>query len=221
MTGLFPVPIAAASRFARLAVVAGIVAAVAAAQDAKKPTPVDLLKSLDPAKAALKGTWKMDGGVLVCPPVRAANLQVPAEAPEEYVLKLTVERTTGNNSFVFGVPLSGGKRAVIVLGANMAAGMTSGFDVLDGVPFDSNETAGVGVGFTNGKKAEIVCTVKKAAVTVTIDGKAATKYEGEFSRLTEQAWWKTKDAKAVMLGGWDSTWRISRLELTPGDGVAK
>jgi hypothetical protein len=206
-----------------------LIAAGCASPPAEKPAPapveprgdagrtVDLLKRVEPKRDSITGVWYFaDDGALVCPPVRAARLQVSADLPDEYVLSFTVERKTGNNSFVFGVPLAGGRRAVVVLGARMPLGPTCGLDILDGVPFDSNETSNVGPGFTQNKPAEVVCTVTRNSVAVTIDGKPATKYDGEFTRLSEQEWWKTKDPRAVMLGGWDSEWRISRVELRAG-----
>lgn len=174
---------------------------------------VDLLKAVDPAKHAVKGTWKLDGGALICPTTRTARIAIPAKLADEYVLRLTVERLTGDNSLVVGVPLAGDRRAVVVLGAKTNDGPVCGFELVDGLAFYSNETSNTGVGFAQNKPARVEFVVKKTGVAVTVDGKAATSYEGEFTRLTEQTWWQIKDPRGVMLGGWDTQWKITRVEV--------
>src|SRR6185436_11775655 len=56
------------------------------------PPPIDLLKRIDPAKDALKGVWKLEGSALISPIEKYARIQLPYIAPEEFDLRLVVER---------------------------------------------------------------------------------------------------------------------------------
>lgn len=61
----------------------------------------------DPAKDAVEGTWKVDGGGLVSPRSAHARIELPWTAPEEYDLRATFIRREGQDEVVILLPWRG------------------------------------------------------------------------------------------------------------------
>ncbi len=72
--------------------------------------------------------------------------------------------------------------------------------------------------FANNKPFLLEFSVRKDGVVVSLDGKQAIRWQGSPSRLGLSDFFKVPRSKALFLGSWESSYRITRLYLTPVTG---
>jgi hypothetical protein len=181
----------------------------------KNPSRVDLLNRIDLAKDSVAGKWTLDGKTLVSPPSDAARFQLQYVLPREYDLLLKVQRKQGTNAFVVGL-VCDGSPCMASFDVFYEPAHMSGLQMIDGQPFTSNETLHRGNVFQDGKSAEIVCSVRKKSVVVSVDGKKLFSFKGEGKRLTSNPVWAIPNREALYVGSWQSVYAISKIELTIG-----
>lgn len=174
--------------------------------------PVDLLGIIHPPRDQILGEWEVQNGHLISPKGRPIRLEVPVIPPESYVLTAVVERIDGRDSINFGLVVGGRGVSVVLDGYG---GSTSGLNRLDGKTGDVNETTHRGRVLTDEGTNTIVCTVGPKSVQVECNGTTIIDWQGDPQRLSRDRRWKTGRPDHLMVGCWDTRFRISRLELVP------
>ena len=178
----------------------------------------DLLSIVDTERDAVAGTWRLESGRLVSPPVQAARLQIPFELPDEYTLRMMLQRTYGNDSFNVGLPLGVDRHVLCVIdGYN---GRSSGLSLVDGKTADANSTTQQGVMLLSGRVHQLEFRVKKDAIDVVCDGKPFIHWSGDCASLSlETSFWGGAGPRHLLVGCWNSCFEISKLEVVPGSSV--
>jgi hypothetical protein len=187
------------------------------AAQASSQVHVDLLQIVDSSKDGWGGKWGFDGDVLVSPAVAFARLYLPCDPLEEYDLELVAERVGGTDSIAIGLA-AGSARFVAVIDGY---GGKSGLDLLDGKAFIENETTYNGRLFTEGKPSTILCEVRGAGVSVTVDGKRIIDWQSDVGRLSLFPRWKDPQRGPLFIGSWTSPYRIHRVTLKPVSSAGK
>ena len=187
-----------------------------------KPLAIDLLNNARPEKHSIKGEWEFQGKDLVSTAAAQCILEIPHNVPEEYTLKLEVERKAGSDALVIGLVI-GDRRCLVVLDAGPKIGYLSGLEMIDGKHAAINETTRKGAVLKDGASSEVLCIVRRDAISVTLDGKTIIEYKGSWNRLSLGDYWKTPNDRALFVGSQTTTYRISRMELTtlPSKPLAK
>ncbi len=178
--------------------------------------PVDVLALLDPRADAVTGEWTSRGKSLVTPPGTYCRIQVPYELPEEFDLRLQVEKVRGS-TLILGL----GGRNPVMLTLDGCGGNVSGLESVDGKRVDQNETRWNGAVFRDGKKSTVAVSVRKGGISATVDDQKVVDFKGDRSRLSMPNDWMTSNAKALWLGSWEGVFQIDQAVVTPvgGSGV--
>jgi hypothetical protein len=175
--------------------------------------PADLLSLIDPRRDQLQGEWRMEDGSLVSPVTSAAMIQIPYSLPEEYSLTLVAEPIAGSDGLNVGIVVGGCQTMVSFDGWGIKA---NGLNLVDGKTANSNETTKIASVFTAGSPTTIVCTIRKSSVEVTTNGQSLFQWSGDPGRLSlDERFWSGAAPGRLFLGSWETSYRISRLELVP------
>ncbi len=174
---------------------------------------VDLLVLVDPAKDAVKGVWTKDADGLTCPAGDHIRLQVPYVPPDEYDLLYEVERREGADGLLLGLS-RGTAQWAATLDSQPASGYKSGLESLDG----QGPSAVTGRLFTNGATSRVEVKVRRAGVSVSVDGRAVIDWKGSFGRLSLPDGWKVPNPRALFVAAWGSRYRFTRIVLVPVSG---
>ena len=178
----------------------------------RAPGTVDLLDLIDCSRDARAGRWGFEGTALHTSSVAWGRLQIPYPAPEEYDLRIRLRRESGSNSFNLG--LSNGKiQFMIVLDGD--TGSTSGIDLLDERGFSMNETTVSGKILQLGKPATLAVSVRRTGIALSVDDRRLIDWKGSPVRLGYLEGWKGSDSQSLVLGSWETRYRIEELTLLP------
>lgn len=184
---------------------------------------VNLLKRVDPDRDAVGGEWLLGGGALVSPAQSKgsrASLAIPYSPPDEYTLRMTVERKQGDGMFAVGLG-SGAMRVTLILGFQQGPRLLSALSLVDGKQPAGSETAKEGAVFNAGKPLSIVCTVRTGRISVELDGKPFILWAGDFARLARNSVWRVPADRALFVGSENSVFHITQFVLTPISGQGK
>lgn len=191
----------------------------AQARDSSGPprrSTVDLLRLIALPKGVVQGEWKFDGRTLVCPPVAFARVEVPYVPPDEYDVRVVLERKGKGNSLNLG--LARGERQFILIldGVGM-----SGMELIDGKGFYGNETTVKGRQVADGARAVVECSVRKGGFAARVDGRTVVDWKGDWSRVSLFPGWKMPRKGTLFVGSYESNTRIEALELLPVKGAGR
>ncbi|MCC7421495.1 MAG: hypothetical protein IT428_14520 [Planctomycetaceae bacterium] len=179
---------------------------------------IDLLALIDVEKDGVAGKWTLTDGVLQSPKEFGARIEIPYQPPEEYRLTVIAEPLDEPNALNLG-QRSGDRRFLALL--NYTAGKTpsNALENIDGKNVGNVSTSERKV-FAKGRPSQILCTVRKDSVAVSIDGREIIQWKGDRSRLSLSDYWKTPHDNALFVGAYDCRYRITRITLQPlsGDG---
>lgn len=176
---------------------------------------VDLLSEIELPKGQLNGRWTIQDGALISPMTRGdipAKLTIPVRPPESFQLIVVMERLQGQDSITFGFPVGGQDVMVCIDGYG---GIYSGINLIDRATADRNESSRRGPFLRNGEPNTIVCTVGPDSVHATVNGKTAVDWRGDVRRLSLDRRWPHGPLGQIELGSWQTSYRITRLELRP------
>jgi hypothetical protein len=165
-----------------------------------------------PGMRAVKGVWQVDGDRFISPNDPVAILQLPYNAPEEYVLSMRVRRIAGNNTFAIGVPM-GRKQVLLALDAH--ASTISGLEFLDGHYVHENEATYRGALFVGDKETTIVCTIRRNRITCAFDDVKVVDWQGDPQRLSLPETFAVPDRKSLFLTTLMSRYEIRQIKLSP------
>jgi len=179
---------------------------------------VDLLALSDPKTCWTTGEWSNDMGKLLGPKRYGARLQIPYSPPEEYRLVAIVEPLDKPNGLILG-QRSGAHRFVTLLNYTPGQEGKSALENVDGRNV-GNETTFTGNVFRKDRLSQVIVTVRRADVTVSVDGRTILSWRGSPDRLSLSDYWKTPDPTALFVGAYDCRYRFHRLSLETlsGDG---
>jgi hypothetical protein len=208
-----------------LALLLGASAALAAggAPD-DKPTPsrkrpVDLLPLAGTGGHLVKGKWVVVKKALVSAPAdQGALVQIPYEPPEEYDLELTAERVKGTDSLGIVLPLGRNQPCVVLDALNATV---SGINRIEGKYLDQNGTGRKGKVFPDSGTVDIRCEVRARSIGVWADGVELLKWEGNPRNLSFDPSFELPDKKTIGLGAYNSSFRVTKLVLTPVTGEGR
>jgi hypothetical protein len=174
---------------------------------------VDLLALLNPEQDQLQGQWRREGGALISPATDAAMIQVPYAPGQDYRLTLVAEPATVARGLNLGIVVGGHEVMVALEGWDKRA---NGLNLVDGKTADDNETTNIAAVFDAGRPTTIVCIVRKTAVQITSNGQPLIQWSGDPARLSlDQRFWPHSAPGKLFLASWESSYRISKLELVP------
>lgn len=174
---------------------------------------IDLLARIDLRRDVLQGDFELQDGALIIPSERAAVIELPAPPPPAYRLELVAEKLQGDDSLTVGLVCGDRQTMVVFDGFNHTS---SGLNLLDGRSVDRNSTKYSGRIFPDGAPRTIVCEVRPGKIHVTCDGATIVDWQGDPQRLSlDQRFWKVRTPGRLLLGGWGTQFRVTKLQLTP------
>jgi hypothetical protein len=186
------------------------------------PGGVNVLRLVDPKRDAVHGEWAMVDGVLTDEGQQSLSLQIPYEPPDEYDFHVVVKRMGGGDSVVLGVPVNGKQVSVLIDGYPDAGMYLQGFEPIDGKYLNAQPGAlKMKQLIPPDKPVAIDVAVRKASITVSVDGKKIMSYEGAMSRLSGRDDSKTPDEKALYVGGWNGKKGFTEIRVMPLSGPGK
>ncbi|MDB5336025.1 MAG: hypothetical protein JWN70_1644 [Planctomycetaceae bacterium] len=80
------------------------------------PQNGDLLSIADPERDATLSSWTLAAGRLVSSPSQVAALHFPARLPQNYEVRVVVERKSGNQDLAISLPIAGRSAMVVIDG---------------------------------------------------------------------------------------------------------
>jgi hypothetical protein len=175
------------------------------------PKEIQLLKLVDPAKDQVVGSWVKGDGLLSPAGVVHALIQIPYSPPEEYDLKLEVERKAGTGSIDIGLAVGQSQFLVVIEGWG---DNTCGVDRIDGKDSNANETTIRGAFLAAGKPNSIVCSVRKDSLLVTIEGKEIIRWKADYARVSLGPSYVPRNRNVLFLGTMAS-YAVTSIRLVP------
>lgn len=179
---------------------------------------IDLLQIIQPDACWTAGDWTKPDGQLLSPKRYGARLQLPYSPPDEYRLLLVVEPLDEPNGLILGQRL-GGQRFVTLFNYATPNAVLSAIENVDGRNV-GNETTFAGRLFRQNRISQVIVTVRKRAVTMSVDGRTIVHWTGAPDRLSLSEYWTTPDQAALFIGAYDCRYRFHRISLEPlaGEG---
>ena len=175
--------------------------------------PVNLLAMINVNRDVLDGTWRFDGAELLSPSKTIiALVQIPYSPPEEYELQIMLtplDRSRGH--FNFGL-IAGGHPFTIALNVKETNVL---IEMVDGKSLYFPQGGAV---LLSGKKNVVTTAVRDNTVTVTVNGRIAVKWRGDYRRLSAHEAWRSRDGRALWIGSGRRSHRIHSITLTPITG---
>ncbi|HYF01132.1 MAG TPA: hypothetical protein VEJ18_19570, partial [Planctomycetota bacterium] len=174
---------------------------------------VDLLRMIDVKKDAVTDAWTLQRSALVSPATAGPRLMIPYQPPDEYDLKIVAENRTPE---VRGALFVG----LVVADKQMAAGL----DLLEGFTASClevagpNETVHKGKVFVDDRPRTVLCSVRRAKVTVTVDGKTVLDWKVDPKRIVEAA---LPQKKSLWLGAHFGAFHVTQMTLVHVSGLGK
>ena len=183
---------------------------------------VDLLALVDVERHRVSGQWTRRNGALEAPKEYGARIEIPYQPPAEYRLTVIAEPLDEPNGLILG-QRSGESRflALVNFDRNDKQKPRSALENIDGLNVDRNATTINAALLKKNRPSQIVCTVRKTSVTVTVDGQEIIHWQGEASRLGLSDYWNTPTPTALFLGAYDCRYRFTRVTLSPISGTGK
>ena len=182
---------------------------------------VDVLKSVDPQKDAVKGRWKMqDGGLLVESNEAAQRLALPVVVAGSYEFDVEFTRTGGHDNIVFLIPVAASDAGISL----NAFTDTAAFETTHGQGEPKETKVKIG-NLQNGRKysahVQVLVRGDDAQVTVSLDGKRVLGWTGPHVALTMSPDWSLPRRQCLGMGTWCSNVVFHTAKLKMLSGKAK
>ncbi len=181
------------------------------ARNGESPTHVDLLRLVNPRVDRVQGIWFFEkNGRLRSPVEFEARLQIPVVPPKSYVLRMTVERLQGRETFGIGV-VAGGRQTMISIDNSNSS--FTGLHDLDHKPASANESTKRGAFLPLHKVAQLECRVTERSIQLTIDTQEVLNWHGDPARLSVSRDWPVPHSDWLFLSAYDSEFEIRSFTL--------
>ena len=178
------------------------------------PGKIDLLqRSLDQMVVKRGSVARWQGALWL--EGAATALAIPAKFPEQYALEADVVREMGDNSLCFGIPVHGRPLTAIVDGFHS---QRSGLACVNGQELFSPACplAKDGAVLRNGQTATVRIEVAREHVDLAVNGKSLVRWQYDpRARINSAQGMVSPQLDQLHLFSWDSSYRLSRLELLP------
>jgi WD40 repeat protein len=189
---------------------------ITAVNEEQSNKPVDLLALVDTERDVKRGRFiRRENGLISV----AGTMHIPYRLPDEYVLTAEVTRLQENDALMIGQVI-GGRTCMHMIDGFMSDGTLCGLELVDNQRLPENPTRRAGQLLTEDEPATIVYTVRQNQLTVTVDGKTVTHWDGDPHRLRWYSFFKEPTDRNLFIGSWASVYRFSKLELVPLGGEA-
>jgi hypothetical protein len=170
---------------------------------------VDVGALIDPRRDTKYGSWVIKRGVLYSSVRGLSYIQLPTAAPAEYVLDISVKRSSAGTGY-FGVALVVGDHQCYA----EFDGPTSGIGLLDGKPAKANPSTVPDIRIPTTQYTKIQIVVLKNGVTTSADGKPIVQWQGDLGRLKLPPKWVGPDGDKIYLKS-AAGFAVSEIRLTP------
>lgn len=186
---------------------------------AKPPVygPVDLLAAIDVKRDTVRGESRRDGLELLLDPIaNGPQVVLPVTYPNEYELTAVVEFTGGpEHTLIMAVPGHGTRASITIDGTDRtASGLQAyGPNVYTNGPLTYKEPW-----LTSPDRVHtVVGTMRRDSISAFCDGKQLFTWTKKIGGLREDGapCFSVSDIAAAFIGGNNSGWRISKLDLVP------
>lgn len=168
----------------------------------------NIIKLFDAKKDSVCGEWRSTGSSIASPgrvdgaPHRA---QLPYLPGAEYDLHIDVMRGGDGVYCGIGFPCSSGQVMLILDGASC------GLHLIDGKPFNSNETT---VTYALKERARVTCSIRALKIIVKVDGRTLIDWPMASARLSLDGGWKVPNEKTIFLASY-GTFVFQRVAIVP------
>jgi hypothetical protein len=177
---------------------------------------IDLLDLVDLRHDVVRGYWGFEDRSVVSPAEPYARIQFPIHPPEEYDLRLTVRRKSGDDSLNIGLP-AGDKQFLCVIDG----GQCSGLEFIGNKPFHDNETSSRGARIKSGSPASVLCSVRKGRVQIQVNGGPVIDWAADYGKVHLQENWAVPDRRAIFIGAWNTVFALDQIVLVPVTGTVQ
>jgi hypothetical protein len=177
----------------------------------KSTAEVDLLHLVNPRIDRVQGIWFFEkNGRLRSPCEWEARLEIPVVPPKAYVLRMTLERLQGRETFGIGV-VAGGRQTMISI--DNSNSRFTGLHNLDGKPAGANESTKPGAFLPLHKVAQLECRVTDRAIRLTIDKQEVLNWHGDPARLSVSPDWPVPHSDWLFISAFASEFEIRSFTL--------
>lgn len=180
---------------------------------------IDLLSMVKPEECWTRGDWVTAAGKLQSPKQFGTRIELPYSPPEEYRLKLVVEPLDPPNGLLMG-QRSGVNRFAVLVNFDRDDQARSALENIDGRNV-GNDSTFTGKLLEQDRLSQVIVTVRKQQVTVSVDGNLIINWTGDAARLSLSDYWSTPNDTAMFLGAYDCRYRFHRVTLEPITGEGK
>lgn len=197
-----------------------------ATEDANAPNhwkkAVNLLALIQPGNDVVQGAWASKDGALVSDGSATARIGIPAKAPEEYDLKVTFTRTSGNEAVILVMGRPDRSFSWLLGGWNNTL---FGFEMIGGQRANENRSmVKRDPALQNGKICTAIVRVRRDHLQAYLDGQLVTDLPMNFSEVNQADYWRLKDQHGFGLGSHQSPTQFHSVEMLdvtrPGAPVA-
>lgn len=186
---------------------------------ASAPGTIDLIDLIQISKDAVAGAWGFQERALITSSTGWGRLQIPCIPPDEYDLKLIVTRKRGVNSLNMGIVVDGRQGMLVFDGWD---NRTSCLMLGDGSDPGNNETSVTERKFLKwNKPVTIEVSVRRGAVSAAVNGGKVIQWQGKSSDLFIQSGFYVPNPQTLLIGSWESIFRIDEMTLTAVTGSAR
>jgi tetratricopeptide (TPR) repeat protein len=170
-----------------------------------KPIPgsEDLLAGMRTDQDAVKGSWKLEKGVLMSGGVNAGIIKLPTNVPQQYDISMVVERKSGTKDLVIG----------FVRGEQQSAFFVDR-DKLSGPNPDDRRGSYKGELLKVDTPTTVIIKVRQAGVQVLVDNAQIFLHRGEGGFDAVGPDWDPNEAGTLFLGTNATRFNIHKLYLT-------
>lgn len=180
---------------------------------------INLFRLIDPAQdSSVEGTWGRADGALVSPVCQWAKIQIPYLPPDDYDLRVVVERKRGWNGLEIGLVSRGTRFTVAIDGWD---GNMAGMQMIDGKNGSQNETTYHGKCLAMDMPATVLCSVRSTGVVVSVDGKTIIDWKGDFRRVTAFKFWQLPNKDLPFVGAYETCFHVHAVSLIPLSGEGR
>lgn len=170
---------------------------------------VNLLSKFDSSTIPANSKVSITNGILE---FSGGRLPLPVEnLPDEYDVRLRIERKSAGNALVLGL-VSGGQRVACVMDGFQSRGGLWGLENIDGKAPPDNGTAVSNQPLKVNEPAELLVQVRKTGIRVERDGKPLIDWKGTPDQLSLGGTWDDKGPARLFLGA-QASFVIHRLEF--------
>lgn len=183
---------------------------------AAEPKWESLMAAIDPAKQAVAGDWLKTANELTVRAAQGARLSIMPCPVDEYDLRTTFTRKSGQNSIGL-IVVHGGKQVVFEVDA--WGNHLAGFQDVGGKSIRENSTRRTDVSLENNRRYTITVEVRKGLLRGLLDGKEIAKLATDGTDLSIHNVWQIPGRNDLGLVAWDSETTFHSIDFRPVSGA--